>query len=106
MVIREAVRRVTLYDLVEDTVECYEIYKEKNIPAATVFQGIRNLLRASIRLSGDFMFGLGIYGIIEADMSPDYLLYGAGGLAAAYIADHLFFENYLPSPAKKDKKPL
>ena len=106
MVIKEAVRRLTLYDLVEDTELAYDKYKKENIPAATIFQGIRNLWRASIRLSGDFIFGLGLYGVLEADMSSGYLLYGAGGLATAYIVDHLLFEKYLPSQVKKDKKPL
>lgn len=106
MVLREAVRRITLYDLVEDTQKAYEKYKGENIPSATIFQGIRNLWRASIRLSGDFILGLGVYGVLEADMDPSYLLYGGGGLVTAYLVDHLLFEKYLPSPVKKKKEHL
>lgn len=99
MVVKDLVKRVTLYDLVEDASKSIDAYRQEKISGSILHRRLSvDGTRASVRLAGDTMTGLGISAVIIEGRSPGYILYGVAATAIAYAVDYFIFEVYSGKP--------
>ncbi len=109
--LKEIVRRVTLYDIVEQSEETDKLLKDITDEQEKMPQALRYLLRHAsrvmFRMTGNIEVALaGYYGYTAASVDPDLIpqcvMLGVGGVLT-YLADYALFDRMSPLPKQKDK---
>ena len=104
---KEALRRVTLYDLVEESSYFYKGLKEVDLEEYVRVSHkssylVRNVCRALFRFIGDGWMAISVYTAIE---EPEYcatsLAAGTVGLLSAYFIEHVIYDRFFPMKFKK-----
>lgn len=109
-ILKEIVRRVTLYDIIEQSTEADKILHKldnHNKEYALRFEHLtRHACRIMFRMAGNLEIALGAYFVytaasVDPEQIPNSVLLAAGGVLT-YLVDYAIFDKMNPLPTKKD----
>ena len=108
--LKEIGRRVTLYDIIEQSEETDKLLKDikdkqEQMPQALCYL-LRHASRVMFRMTGNIEMALaGYYGYTAASVDPEQIpmcvMLGVGGVLA-HLADYALYDRMSPLPKPKD----